>query len=91
MNEVLVHESEDVITNILEFSFHFRDVFLRVRRLLLRLGVLLLSRQPSFRARLQSVDDYQNPCSRNWSFFFLPDIILYIRLGLQLALLFLFF
>ena len=34
-DEVLVHESEDVTTNLLEFSFHFRDVFLRVRRLLL--------------------------------------------------------
>ena len=39
-DEVLVHESEDVITNLLEFCFHFRDVFLRVRRLLL---VVLLS------------------------------------------------
>ena len=37
---VPVHESEDVITNLLEFSFHFRDVFLRVRRVLL---VVLLS------------------------------------------------
>ena len=39
-DEVLVHESEDAITHLLEFSFHFRDVFLRVRRLLL---VVLLS------------------------------------------------
>ena len=39
-DEVLVHESEDVITKLLEFSFHLRDVFLRVRRLLL---VVLLS------------------------------------------------
>ena len=39
-DEVLVHESEDVITNLLEFSFHFRDVSLRVRRVLL---VVLLS------------------------------------------------
>ena len=38
-DEVLVHESED-ITNLLEFSFHFRDVFLRVRLLLL---IVLLS------------------------------------------------
>ena len=35
-----VHESENVITDLLEFSFHFRDVFLRVQRLLL---VVLLS------------------------------------------------
>ena len=34
-DEILVHESEDVITNLLEFSFHFRDVCLRVRRVLL--------------------------------------------------------
>ena len=39
-DEVLVQESEDAITDLLEFSFHFRDVFLRVRRLLL---VVLLS------------------------------------------------
>ena len=39
-DEVLVHESEGVITDLLEFSFHFRDVFLRVRCLLL---VVLLS------------------------------------------------
>ena len=39
-DEVLVHESEDVITYLVKFSFHFRDVFLRVRRLLL---VVLLS------------------------------------------------
>ena len=38
--EVLVYESEVVSTDLLEFSFHFRDVFLRVRRLLL---VVLLS------------------------------------------------
>ena len=29
-DEVLGHESEDVVTNLLEFSFHFRDVFPRV-------------------------------------------------------------
>ena len=34
------HESEDAIIDLLEFSFHFRDVFLRVRRPLL---VVLLS------------------------------------------------
>ena len=28
-------ESEDAIIDLLEFSFHFRDVFLRVRRRLL--------------------------------------------------------
>ena len=39
-DEVLVHESEDAFTDLLEFSFNFRDVFLRVRRLLL---VVLLS------------------------------------------------
>ena len=39
-DEVLVHESEDVITNLLEASFHFRDVFLPVRRVML---VVLLS------------------------------------------------
>ena len=39
-DEVLVHESEDAITYLLEFSFHFRDVFHRVRRLVL---VALLS------------------------------------------------
>ena len=39
-DEVLVHESEEVVTHLLEFSFRFRDVFLRVRRLLL---VVLLS------------------------------------------------
>ena len=39
-DEVLVHESEDAITDLLEFSFHFRDVFPRVRCLLL---VVLLS------------------------------------------------
>ena len=39
-DEVLVHESEDAIIDLLEFSFHFRDVFLRVRRVLL---VVLLS------------------------------------------------
>ena len=39
-DEVLVYESEDAFTDLLEFSFHFRDVFLRVRRLLL---VVLLS------------------------------------------------
>ena len=39
-DEVLVHESEDAFTDLLEFSFHFRDVFLRVRRLL---PVVLLS------------------------------------------------
>ena len=33
-------EREDVITNLLEFRFHFRDVFFRARRLLL---VVLLS------------------------------------------------
>ena len=38
-DEVLVHESKDVITDLLEFSFHFRDVFLRVR--LLPIVVLL--------------------------------------------------
>ena len=38
-DEVLVHESEDVITDLLEFSFHFRDVFLRIR--LLPIVVLL--------------------------------------------------
>ena len=38
--EVLIHESEDAITDPLEFSFHFRDLFVRVRRLLL---VALLS------------------------------------------------
>ena len=37
---VLVHESEDAFADLLEFSFHFRDVFLHVRRLLL---VVLLS------------------------------------------------
>ena len=39
-DEVLVHESEDAITNLVEFSFHFRDVLSRARRLLL---VALLS------------------------------------------------
>ena len=39
-DEVLVHESEDAITILLEFSFHFRDVFSRIRRVLL---VALLS------------------------------------------------
>ena len=39
-DEVLVHESEDAIIDLLEFSFHFRDVYLRVRRVLL---VVLLS------------------------------------------------
>ena len=39
-DEVLVHENEDAITNLLEISLHFRDVFPRVRRLLL---VALLS------------------------------------------------
>ena len=34
-DEVLVHESEDAITDLLEFSFHFRDVLPGVRRLLL--------------------------------------------------------
>ena len=41
--EVLVHGSEDVNTDLLEFSFHFRDVHLRVRRLplvvLFQLGI----------------------------------------------------
>ena len=31
-DEVLDHESENAFTDLLEFSFHFRDVFLRVRR-----------------------------------------------------------
>ena len=34
-DEVLVHESEDAIRDLLEFSLHSRDVFPRVRRLLL--------------------------------------------------------
>ena len=42
-DEVLVHESEDAITDLLEFGFHFRDVFLRVRRLLLFVLLSLLS------------------------------------------------
>ena len=39
-DEALVHKSGDVITDLLELSFHFCEVFLRVRRLLL---VVLLS------------------------------------------------
>ena len=34
-DEVLVHESEDAFTDLLEFCFDFRDVFFRGRRLLL--------------------------------------------------------
>ena len=39
-DEVLVHESEDAVTDLLEISFRFRDVFLRARRVL---RVVLLS------------------------------------------------
>ena len=39
-DEVLVHEGGDAIIDLLKFSFQFRDVFLRVRRVLL---VVLLS------------------------------------------------
>ena len=41
-DEVLVHESKDVITDLLDFS-HFRDVFLRVRSVLLLVHLSLLS------------------------------------------------
>ena len=34
-DEVLVCESEDVIINLLELNLHFRDIFLRARRVLL--------------------------------------------------------
>ena len=33
-DEVLAHESEDAVTDLLEISFRFRDVFLRARRVL---------------------------------------------------------
>ena len=56
------HESEDAITDLLEFSFHFRDVFLRVRRLLLVVLLCLLSRQPSILVLLLCDDDFQYPC-----------------------------
>ena len=56
-----------------------------------RLGVLLFSRQPSILALLPCVDDFQHHVSRHRSNFFLRDIVLLIRLGMQLALLFLFF
>ena len=42
-DEVLVRESEDVITDLLEFSFHFCDVLPRVRRLLLLLCAICSS------------------------------------------------
>ena len=42
-DEVLVHESKDALMDILESSFHFRDVFLQKRRVLLVVLLSLLS------------------------------------------------
>ena len=51
-DEVLVHESEDAIIDLLEFSFNVRDVFLRVRRVLLVVLLPLLCALCSFVSNL---------------------------------------
>ena len=55
-DEVLGHESEDITTNLLEFSFHFRDVFLRVRRRLLGFLLPLLCAICSSRSAIFATD-----------------------------------
>ena len=54
-DEVLVHESEDAIIDLLEFSFHFSDVFLRVRRELLVVLLSLLCAICSFLSAVSAV------------------------------------